>query len=121
MKADKSIALLQSRAPLSQSNAKDALDCALIFGAFEQSISLFFHDDAVWQLMTEQNPNLINVKDFLKTFAALEFYDIENIYICKSSLITRKLPHDFHIDNVRILNKAEFSETLLAHTVVFRF
>jgi len=116
-----SIAIINSRAPFSKSNGKDALDIALIFGSYEQATSLFFQGDGVYQLICDQNAELINTKDYLKTFAALEFYDIENIYVCQKSLQQRKLDGKFHINNVQILSSMSFAEKLAQHKTILRF
>jgi tRNA 2-thiouridine synthesizing protein C len=119
--AVKTISILNTSAPFGQSNAKDALDVALIMGTYEQITHLFFQGDGVWQLVKNQQPESIQVKDFLKTFAAFEFYDLENIYVCKQSLNTRNLPESFHIDNVQVLDKTDFSKKLTASDLVLRF
>ena len=41
----KSIAIVNTQAPFSSATGKEALDAALIFGSFEQAISLFFIGD----------------------------------------------------------------------------
>lgn len=114
-------AIINSKAPFSSNAGKDALDIALIFGSFEQPTSLFFQGDGVWQLIQEQNGAIISVKDYLKTFAAFEFYDLENIYVCQESLFQRSLTTDFHIDQVQVLAKNEFAEKLASHHTVLRF
>jgi tRNA 2-thiouridine synthesizing protein C len=114
-------AILNSKAPFSNTAGKDALDIALIFGSFEQPTSLFFQGDGVWQLIQEQNGTIISVKDYLKTFAAFEFYDLENIYVCQESLIQRGLTTDFHIDNVQVLAKGDFAKKLAIHHTILRF
>lgn len=114
-------AILNSKAPYSNTAGKDALDIALIFGSFEQPTSLFFQGDGVWQLVQGQDGAIISVKDYLKTFAAFEFYDLENIYICQDSLIQRGLTEKFHIDQVQVLTRDEFAETLATHHTVLRF
>jgi len=116
-----SIAIINASAPFSKSNGKDALDIALIFGSYEQTTSLFFQGDGVYQLICHQNAELIDSKDYLKTFAALEFYDIENIYVCQKSLQQRKLEAKFHIDNVQILSGKGFAEKLAQHKTILRF
>lgn len=114
-------AILNSKAPYSNTAGKDALDIALIFGSFEQPTSLFFQGDGVWQLMQGQNGTIISVKDYLKTFAAFEFYDLEDIYVCQESLIQRGLTDNFHIDQVQVLARDEFAEKLALHHTVLRF
>ena len=118
---EKSVAIINSNAPLSKANAKDALDVALIFGSYEQSVSLYFQGDGVYQLIAHQQPEKVQQKDFLKTFAALAFYDIENIFICHDSLIQRGLADNFSIENVQVLNRNEFAISLHQHQTILRF
>lgn len=121
---DKTIAIVNTQAPFSNAAGKEALDAALIFGSFEQAPSLFFLGDGVFQLIGQQNADAIDMKDYLKTFAALEFYDIDNIYLCQQSLAERNLsvrPDNFHIDNVQVLDVNEFSQRLHQHQVIYRF
>ncbi|WP_206485739.1 sulfurtransferase complex subunit TusC [Thalassotalea sp. G2M2-11] len=121
IKTEKSIALLNTTAPFASPNAKDALDIAMIMGSFEQPTYLFFAGDGVWQLKSKQDPSKINVKDFLKTFSAFEFYDIEDIYVCQQSLDERGLAADFHIKNVQLLSTESFSHQLKQHHTVLTF
>ncbi len=116
-----SVALLNTKAPFSSAIAKESLDLALIFGSYEQSPSLFFCGDGVFQLIENQSPELINSKDFLKTFAAFEFYDIENIYVCKASLNERNLAETFHLPNVQILETSAFIIKLNSHQTILKF
>ncbi|NQZ83836.1 MAG: sulfurtransferase complex subunit TusC [Colwellia sp.] len=116
-----SIAILNSTAPFASTNGKDALDLALIFGSYEQNTSLFFQGDGVYQLVKKQSPDKISTKDYLKTFAAFEFYDIKHIYVCAASLDQRALSDDFHIDNVTVLTTSEFSKELHARKIILRF
>jgi len=115
------LAILNTTAPFSHSAGKDALDIALIFGSFEQSVSLFFKGDGVWQLVSGQNGSLISIKDYLKTFSAFEFYDIDKVYLCEQSLIERSLANNFHIDNVTVLTKENFASKLSQHQHILRF
>ena len=117
----KTLAILNAKAPYASSAGKDALDIALIFGSFEQPVSLFFQGDGVWQLISGQDGSIISVKDYLKTFAAFEFYDIENVYVCQASLTERNLPANFHIEKVQVLNQHDFSLKLASHQTVLRF
>lgn len=117
----KRLAILNAKAPYANSAGKDALDIALIFGSFEQSVSLFFQGDGVWQLISGQDSSIISVKDYLKTFAAFEFYDIEDIYICQASLEERNLPAKFHIEEVQVLNQQAFAQQLTSHHTILRF
>jgi len=117
----KALAIINAKAPYSNTAGKDALDIALIFGSFEQTVSLFFQGDGVWQLISGQDGSIISVKDYLKTFAAFEFYDIENVYVCQSSLTERGLKANFHIDQVQVLKRQAFAQQLTSHQTILRF
>ncbi|ASP49335.1 sulfurtransferase complex subunit TusC [Cognaticolwellia beringensis] len=118
---DKTIAILNTQAPFSSAAGKEALDAALIFGSYEQATSLFFLGDGVFQVIGDQKASAIDIKDYLKTFSALEFYDIENIYVCQQSLVERNLPENFHISNAQVLSNEAFSQRLHQHNVIYRF
>jgi tRNA 2-thiouridine synthesizing protein C len=115
------LAIINSKAPFSSTYGKDALDIALIFGSFEQKVSLFFQGDGVYQLIDNQDGTLLSIKDYLKTFSAFEFYDIEDIYVCQQSLSNRQLGEDFHISDVQVLPSIEFGAALNRHQHILRF
>lgn len=64
---------------------------ALAMSNFGQDVSLFFIEDGVLQLIKQQTSDKIQHKAYHKTFAALTFYDIDNIYVCQQSLLERGL------------------------------
>jgi tRNA 2-thiouridine synthesizing protein C len=115
------LAIINSKAPYSSSQGKDALDIALIFGSFEQKVSLFFQGDGVYQLIAGQDGSLVSIKDYLKTFSAFEFYDIEDIFVCQQSLANRQLEAQFHISGVNVLSSIEFGQAINSHKHVLRF
>lgn len=115
------LAIINSKAPFSSNFGKDSLDIALIFASYEQKISLFFQGDGVYQLTNGQNGALISTKDYLKTFSAFNFYDIEHIYVCESSLQERALSANFHIDDVEVLSSSSFVEKLAEHKHILRY
>ena len=120
-KSAQSIAIINTKPPFACSNAKEAMDVALIFGSYELNTHLFFQGDGVSQLINGQSPEPISLKNFLKTFSAFEFYDLNHIYVCERSLSERKLLPNFHIDNVKVLNTEDFSTALHQHQILFTF
>ena len=117
----KSIAILNTCPPFAQATAKEALDVALIYGSYEQSTHLFYQGDGVYQLISQQQPELITTKDFLKTFSAFEFYELDHVYVCQQSLAERGLQENFHIENVIVLPPNEFALMLKQHNVILTF
>jgi len=85
------IAILNKSAPYGNVNGQESLDMALAMSNFGQEVSLFFIEDGVLQLVKQQTPGKIQHKAYHKTFAALTFYDIDNIYVCQQSLLERNL------------------------------
>jgi tRNA 2-thiouridine synthesizing protein C len=83
------IAIINQSPPYGSSNGQESLDMALALSNFAQDVCVFFIEDGVLQLLGSQDSTVIDAKAYYKTFAALEFYDIENIYVCKHSLIQR--------------------------------
>jgi len=121
MDSNNSLAIINASSPYSLSNGKDALDLALIFGSYEQDIALFFIGDGIWQLVNGANGELLGIKDYLKTFSALPFYDVENIYVCRQSLEERQLTLPLNIDQAVILSPKEFSLKIRQYKSVLRF
>lgn len=120
-KSNAGVAILNTSAPFSSQAGKEALDVALIFGSFEQDISLFFHGEGVWQLLDDQHAEIIDAKNYLKTFSAFEFYDIDTVFVCEQSLKERNLNNTFHIEDVTVLNPEDFSVKLSQHQQILRF
>ena len=85
------IAILNKSAPYGNINGQESLDMALAMSNFGQDVSLFFIEDGVFQLVNQQTPDKIQHKAYHKTFSALTFYDIEDIYVCQQSLLERNL------------------------------
>jgi len=117
-----SLAIINSHAPFSESSGKDALDMALIFGSYEQEIALFFQGDGVWQLLDQQDGSSLGIKNYLKTFSALPFYEIEQIYICENSLRERNIVDTtFNIEEYKVLGNSDFSAMLNNFHHILRF
>lgn len=65
---------------------KEALDFSLIFGSYEQDVTVLFYGEGTTQALAHQDPEVIGQKDYLSTIKALDIYDIENVYVCEMSL-----------------------------------
>ncbi|MBT1063805.1 sulfurtransferase complex subunit TusC [Bowmanella sp. Y26] len=87
----KRIAIVNRTAPHGTSHGQEALDMAMVAGTFGQEVGLFFIDDGVFQLVKDQHPEAALRKNYSKTFAALEFYDIDTLLVCQQSLLARGL------------------------------
>jgi tRNA 2-thiouridine synthesizing protein C len=117
----KKILFLQRRSPYGTAFAKEALDAILMASAFDQSVSLAFTDDGVWQLKKQQEPHELGFKNFSLTFKALELYDIKQIYVEQSALEQRGLTIADLMITVTVLPTAQFSQLLQQQEVILSF
>ena len=117
----KRYAIVNTSSTFNKFNAKEALDAALILASYEMDVSLFFIGDGVYQTQASQNPELVNGKDFISSFKALGFYDIDNIYISKACLAERQLSANFSFKEVNLVSKDEFPIFLNQADVILTF
>jgi tRNA 2-thiouridine synthesizing protein C len=63
----------------------------------------------------------IEVKDFSKTYRALEGYDIEKLYVDQASMDARGISEDDLIVDVTVLSVAEMANLMAEQDVVISF
>lgn len=97
---------------------QEVLDMVLITAAFDQKVSLFLLDDAVFHLKKNQQGKVLNNKDISAIYRSLKLYDIENIYIEQNSLTALGLSLDDLLIPVTLLTRAEFAKTYTAFDFV---
>ncbi|MFT2110188.1 DsrE family protein [Marinomonas sp. 2405UD68-3] len=100
-------------------SAKEGLDLALVMATFEQPIDLYFGGEALSILSSNQKPEQIHGKNLSKALPSLEFYDIENIYVCSEDI--SELQHDNLWDGISILNTESWSQKLQTYECILRF
>jgi len=112
------------KAPYGTIYALESLEVVLIGAAFDQDVSMAFIDDGVYQLKNNQQTSVtsgIGMKDFSKTYRALEDYDVEKLYVDKKSMEERGLTKDDLIVDVEILDDAQMAEMMEQQDVVLSF
>lgn len=87
----KKIAVLFAHAPYGSNTGREGLDTVLALSAMVNDISLFFIGDGVFQLLNEQQPDIILSRNYSATFGVLPLYDITHCYLCQQSLQQRGL------------------------------
>ena len=110
--AEKKIGIINSSSPHGRANGRESLDLALAMSAFNESLSLFFIDDGVYQLLARQTPGEILQKHYQPVFKMLALYDVENIYVCDRSLRERGLTVEMLVLEVKAINKQQLQEQL---------
>ncbi len=112
------------KAPYGSIYALESLEVVLIGAAFDQDVSLVFIDDGIYQLKKNQQTSVssgIGMKDFSKTYRALEGYDVEKLYVDKKSMEERGLSEDDLLVDVEILDVAQMAELMEQQDVVLSF
>lgn len=98
--------------------ALEVLEMVLISAAFDQDVHLVFTDDGVLQLKKNMQTDGIGMKNFSKTYRALEGYDIEKLYVDKESLDERGLGEDDLLVDVNVVSRAELAELMAEMDVI---
>ena len=101
---EKKIGIINRRSAHGQSHAREALDLSLALSAFNESLSLFFIGDGVYQLLAKHQAGLILQKDFQPMLAMLALYDVEQIYVCEQSLMQRNISVEQLLIKTTLLN-----------------
>lgn len=97
----------------------ERLDMILTFAAFEQSVSLLFIDDGVFQLLKNQQVIEQQLKDTASMYRALEIYEIDRIYVELESMERRGLQADSLIMPVLTLENRKVAELFSQCQVAF--
>ena len=117
----KQLTLINSSAPYQTGNAQESLDFAMVAGTFGQAVSLLFMGDGVFQLLGNQQGKIIGRKTLSKTLAALEFYDIDDIYVCANSLSQRYLNTNDLVITAKPLQASEIQQLFANSDQLMRF
>ena len=106
------------RAPYGTIYALECLEVVLVAAAFDQDVSVVFLDDGVCQLKKNQDTTGIGMKNFSKTYGALDDYDVEKIYVEKESLDARGLTADDLVIPVGVLAADDLRDVMAQQDVV---
>ncbi|WP_028025938.1 sulfurtransferase complex subunit TusC [Enterovibrio calviensis] len=117
----KKLGFVFSSAPHGSASGREGLDAVLATSNYSENLALFFVGDGVMQLLANQRPNEIGCRDYISTFKMLSLCDVEEIYVCDSSLKERGLSHSSLVIDADIVSSATISEQLSACTKVLQF
>lgn len=92
--AIKKFMFVNRKVPYGSAYALESLEVVLISAAFDQTVSLAFIDDGVYQLTKGQDTSGIGQKNFSAAYKALGDYEIKTLYVERESLVERGLSAD---------------------------
>ncbi|MCX7066528.1 MAG: sulfurtransferase complex subunit TusC [Methylococcales bacterium] len=98
---------------------QEMLDIILTTAAFDQSVSILWLDDAVFQLKNQQQPEVLSMKDTAAMFNSLALYDVTDLYIETESLQQRGLSVNALCLPVQALPRKEIGEFMQRFDIVF--
>ncbi len=98
---------------------QEMLDIILTTAAFDQSVSILWLDDAVFQLKNQQQPEVLGMKDTAAMFNSLALYDVTDLYIETESLQQRGLSVNALCLPVQALPRQQIGEFMQGFDVVF--
>jgi tRNA 2-thiouridine synthesizing protein C len=114
----KKFMFVNRKAPHGSIYALEVLEMVLISAAFDQDVHLAFVDDGMYQIVKNQDPARIGMKNFSKTFRALDGYDIEKLYVEREGMEERGLTEDDFIVDVEVISQAEMAKLMNGMDVV---
>ncbi len=98
---------------------QEMLDIILTTAAFDQSVSILWLDDAVFQLKNNQQPEVLGMKDTAAMMQSLSMYDVTDLYIETESLQERGLTLNTLSLPVQALHRQEIGAFMQGFDVVF--
>jgi len=98
---------------------QEMLDIILITAAFDQSVSILWLDDAVFQLKHHQQPEIMGMKDTAAMFQSLSIYDVTALYTETESLQERGLALNALSLPVQALPRTDIGAFMQGFDVVF--
>ncbi len=97
----------------------EMLDIILTTAAFDQSVSILWLDDAVFQLKNYQQPEILGLKDTAAMLKSLALYEVTELYIETESLQERGLTLTALCLPVQTLPRETIGEFMQRFDVVF--
>jgi|CEGE01.1.fsa_nt_gi tRNA 2-thiouridine synthesizing protein C len=112
------VLIICRRAPYSSSAARDAIDVALSCALFELPVTLLLLDDAVLQLLPDQQSGRIGQKSPNAMLGALPMYDIDQVYTSTQSVALHGLEASRLDPAPAVLDQDEIRALMARHSRV---
>ncbi|OBT10045.1 tRNA 2-thiouridine(34) synthase TusC [Vibrio sp. UCD-FRSSP16_10] len=117
----KKIAFIFSHSPHATSHGREGLDAVLATSAYSENLALYFVGKGVSQLLKNQHPQSILSRDYISAFGLLELYDVEEVFVCATSLYELGFTEQDLILEATVLEHADIAQNIASCDVVLRF
>ena len=118
---EKKVGIINRYAAHGFATGRESLDLTLAMSAFNESLSLFFIGDGVFQLVKGHSPQAILQKNYQPLFKMLEMYEVEKIYVCGASLKQRSLSAEMLVIEIESLDKPQLQQKLAQQDQLLSF
>ena len=100
-------------APYGMIYEQEAIEAMVMFGAYEQDISVSFIGDGVFSLKKGQDTSLLGKKNFSMTYPILiDDFEISHIYVEKESLEERGMGVEDLITEVELVDRNSLKQKM---------
>ena len=113
--ARRSVLVVCRSAPYGRSRARDAIDVAMAFAAFDQPVTLLFLADGVLALARGQRPAAEFSRSLEKLLGTLADYGVESVHADAAALAARGLDAAALALPVRLAGPEELRELFATH------
>ncbi|QIM62005.1 tRNA 2-thiouridine(34) synthase TusC [Pasteurellaceae bacterium Orientalotternb1] len=118
------LTILFTQPPYGTSTSREGLDALLSASAFidESRIAICFLHDGVFNLLANQQPELILQKDHISTFKLIELYELTECFICQESVQKRRLAEqDWLLSTAKFVSYSQIFDVLTRSEKVLTF
>lgn len=118
----KSIAFVFSHAPHGSCIGREGLDFILATSLTIQNIAIFFIGDGIFQLIKNQKPETVLLKNYTSAFCILSLYGINQYYFCADSLKERGfINSDIFLLDISVLDNVTLRKKLRKFEGIINF
>ncbi|WP_437215495.1 sulfurtransferase complex subunit TusC [Pectobacterium sp. LFLA-215] len=118
----KRVAFVFTHSPHGSASGREGLDALLAMSALTEDIGVFFVGDGVFQLLPQQQPDQILMRNYIATFGVLPLYDIDSCYLCETSVRQRGLNIDTNwVLDVELLAPEAWRSKLASYHSILSF
>lgn len=115
MSTERPATLVISRHPPGHSLARSALDTTLALATFDMPVTLLLLEDAVLQLVPDQDCSDLGVRNLSRLLDSLPLYDVEVVHVDAEAAARHGLRASALPDYVRLVDASEQQALLLGH------
>jgi tRNA 2-thiouridine synthesizing protein C len=97
---------------------QETLDQLLTTAAFDQSVTVLWLDQGVYQLSKHQQPACMGLPDTAAALTALPLYGVEQLFVEQESLAASGLALDDLVLPLRCLPRSQVNALLQQHAII---